>query len=376
MDDPERGRPVDADITTTTDGDRSTYVRQRTAHVDDILNTMADIVVQLDEQGTIRYTNGAVGDVLGYDGETLVGESVEYLFASPDANTELSSMLSSGEFVDRLLVEREITDVDAMFRTSDGDVLPTSLSASILEGPNGSFEGMVCVAKDISERRAAEERTEFLNSLLSHDIQNKLQIVQSYLEFLDLETVPDEQREYIEKAISGTTDATALIDRASAINRLDEGIETERIDLAAVVADAIDRHETLRRDRDVTVASEIEDGTAVRGFTLVTDLFANLIENALVHAEGSEIVIDAERRDGDVLVTVDDDGVGIPPDQRDQIFQTGFSTRDGSDGGRGMGLVRDIADACGGSVEATDSPLGGARFVVTLPQPTASSGIV
>jgi PAS domain S-box-containing protein len=355
------------DDPSVTGSDLSEFLQRRTAHVDEILDTMADVVLQLDETGTVQYTNDAVESVLGFEGDALVGNSIDYVFADPAANESLSDALSSGAFVDRLLAEREVTDMDAVFRTADGHAVPMSLSASVL-GADGGVDGIVCVAKDISERREARDRTEFLLSLLRHDVQNKLHLADSYLDLLlEDATLDADERTYVERAREGVGDAESLINRVDAMHRLDEEIETARLRLADIVDEAVKRHDALREKAGTAVEATVDERIHVTGNALLTELFANLVENAVRHSQGDRVEISAERRDGEVAVRVDDDGVGIPAEDRESVFERGFSTRDEDGSGRGMALVQQIAESCGGSVTATESPLGGARIVVTLP---------
>jgi len=98
---------------------------------------------------------------------------------------------------------------------------------------------------------------------------------------------------------------------------------------------------------------------------------ANLVDNAERHA-ADQVRIGVSARDGRAEVWVDDDGTGIPPDDRERVFER-FTRLDGSrardQGGTGLGLavVRSIAARHRGTVRVEDSPLGGARFVIDLP---------
>jgi signal transduction histidine kinase len=98
---------------------------------------------------------------------------------------------------------------------------------------------------------------------------------------------------------------------------------------------------------------------------------ANLIDNAERHAK-SQIRIETSRRAGCAELSVDDDGPGIPPADRDRVFER-FTRLDDSrardHGGSGLGLavVRSIVTRHRGRVWTEDSPLGGARFVIALP---------
>lgn len=342
-------------------------VRERTAYLENVMDTMADVLVKLDADGSIRFANDAAETVLGYDVDELRGKPVEYLFASPDANAELSAYLTSGELVEQLLADGSVADIETVFETVDGDAVPMSLSASMMQGEDGELDGLVLVAKDISERKAVEERAEFLHSLLRHDVQNKLHVTQGYLELLAETDLDDGQAEQLDRARQGVEDAFSVIKKVQAMHELGSEADRREVDLAAALRESVSRHEGLATREGLSVEMAVDSVTVEAG-DLVTELFANVVENALRHSDGSEVRITAEERPDEVAVHVDDDGVGIPADQRDDVFERGVSTRDVEDSGRGMALVRGIAETYGGSVTATDSPLGGARVTVTFPR--------
>jgi signal transduction histidine kinase len=159
-----------------------------------------------------------------------------------------------------------------------------------------------------------------------------------------------------------------LIDDLLALGRLDEqGIgSTGDVDLdELVLAEA-------RRPRRITVRAEITEAVRIEGnVSFLTRALRNLADNAERHASGEVAV--TLLRDGDqAIVHVDDDGLGLAPDQRVIVFDRFTRAdesrhRDGGGAGLGLAIVRQVAEAHGGRVVCTDSPLGGARFTVTLP---------
>jgi two-component system osmolarity sensor histidine kinase EnvZ len=97
---------------------------------------------------------------------------------------------------------------------------------------------------------------------------------------------------------------------------------------------------------------------------------ANLVNNAARHAR--TVTVDLERRPGQVVVLIDDDGPGIPEDKRAEVFRPFVrldSSRNPATGGTGLGLTiaRDIVRGHGGELQLEDAPLGGLRARVVLP---------
>ena len=96
----------------------------------------------------------------------------------------------------------------------------------------------------------------------------------------------------------------------------------------------------------------------------------NVVNNAIGHARN--VVVAAQRRDGAIEIVIDDDGPGIPPDQREAVFRPFYrmeGSRSRETGGTGLGLTiaRDVIRGHGGDIALDDSPMGGLRARLRLP---------
>jgi signal transduction histidine kinase len=148
------------------------------------------------------------------------------------------------------------------------------------------------------------------------------------------------------------------------------------VDVALVLRDAVSDLRPLAEARGGTLAVEVPD--ALRASVDVDGLLrvvANLVENALKYGPaGQRVTVGAESGPEGLRIRVDDEGPGIPEDERERIFER-FARldrdRNTSVGGTGLGLavVRETVALSGGRVHVEDAPGGGARFVVLLPQP-------
>lgn len=348
-------------------------VEERTAELGNVMDTMVDVLMKLGPDGRIQMVNQPIETIIGYEEAEVMGKPIDYIFADPSENEELSNMMTKGELLDVLISTGHVTDVEIYFSTRSGKTIPMSLSASIMEDSDGTISGIVCVAKDISERKEAEEEAEFLHSLLRHDLGNKLQVTEGYLDLLDAEELPERDREYAEDARNSIRDATELIENVRTLNRLDGNEGLRAVAVGEVVQNAIDRHADRRKDVDVAIKNEIDGIYRVAAGSLLKELFANLIENALVHSGGDRVRITAGESDGTVTVTVEDDGIGIPDDEKDRILEKGYKGAESTGSGLGMHLAARIAETYDGEFDVRDSDLGGARFDVTLPSATRTA---
>lgn len=161
-----------------------------------------------------------------------------------------------------------------------------------------------------------------------------------------------------------------LVDALLLLTRLDESpvIHQEAVDLDDLAFAEITR---LRAGGAVVDGSGIHAARVRGDVRLLGRLVRNLADNAARHAR-SAVAIGVLERDGQVLLTVDDDGPGVPAAERERVFERFVRldearARDAGGSGLGLAIVRAIAEAEGGSVGVEDSPLGGARFSVVLP---------
>jgi two-component system sensor histidine kinase PrrB len=162
----------------------------------------------------------------------------------------------------------------------------------------------------------------------------------------------------------------ALVEQLQALARGEAGPRTvEPLDLGEVADAAIASLRTRHPAAHVSLACP-EPGPVVRGDPDgVRAIFDNLLENAAVHGRpGGRVQVSVAARDGVAAVTVDDDGPGIPPAEREEVlrrFVRGTSAQ-GAGSGLGLAIVAAQAQLHGGSVELVDGPLGGLRAVVAL----------
>ena len=181
--------------------------------------------------------------------------------------------------------------------------------------------------------------------------------------------------------------ATSVDDLAGVVH--DEGLRMQELVDALLLLTRLDEQAALREDpvdlddlalaevRRLRAGGATVDGSGIRAARvrgdarLLGQLVRNLADNAARHAR-SAVAIGVTGRGAEVLLTVDDDGAGVPPDERERIFERFVRldearARDAGGSGLGLAIVRAIAEAEGGGVRVEDSPLGGARFSVVLP---------
>ena len=329
---------------------------ETTRFLDDVLDSMGEALLVVSPGGGIEEANPAATELFARDRDDLVGRQVDDLFSTgtrPFDDGE-ASLRTAGE---------------ATAVTTDGETVPVLFSAAHLssEGPRG--RRVVCVVRDITRRKRREtelqrqnDRLEEFASVVSHDLRNPLAVVQGNLDLARETGDPDHFRT-AERALDRIE---RLVDGLLGLARQGRTVGDARsVPLARVVDGAWRTVETpaatLRRDGELGTVCGDEDR--------LRQAFENLFRNAVTHG-GSEVTVTVGRLADDRGFYLEDDGPGVPAEDRDEVFSYGYST-DESGTGFGLAIVRTIVEAHGWDVSLADRDAGGARFEIrTVPTTT------
>jgi signal transduction histidine kinase/nitrogen fixation-related uncharacterized protein len=238
-----------------------------------------------------------------------------------------------------------------------------------------AVEGMLARIGDEQQRtRAALESARDFAAVASHELRTPLTAMRTNLEVLSTLDMTDEQRkEVIADVIRTQSRIEATL---SALERLAQGELTTVADFVPVdITELLDRaaHDAMRNYPNLEVS--LASSTTVlmvgmpAGLRLVID---NAITNAVKHGGATEIRLAAISSVDGVEITVDDNGLGVPEEERAAVFDrfSRGSTASRSGSGLGLALVAQQAEIHGGTATLQTSPMGGARLLLRLPPPT------
>jgi signal transduction histidine kinase len=222
-------------------------------------------------------------------------------------------------------------------------------------------------------QRSADSRANLMQAL-AHDIRNPLTVIRGFSLTLQQGTVkePGQQRVLLGRIAAQADSLLRLTTDLLGAARLEEtGLRRVPTDLSQVVREAAAAVDTAGRPLAVDAAHVMAEVDAVR----VRRIVENLIVNAVRHTPPSTpIWVRLEALDGDVLLTVDDAGTGVPPELREQIFDP-FRKGPGSEGtGLGLSLVARFAAEHGGRAWVEERAGGGASFRVLLRRHATNPG--
>lgn len=215
-----------------------------------------------------------------------------------------------------------------------------------------------------------------LSSAISHELRTPIARIRFALEMLTGSEPPDERERLVRMVADDLDELDNLIDSSLTYSRFEREqpeLHLSSVDIARWIEEQVEGMRILGGALDITVDCErVPPGQQVElDLKSMPYALVNLLRNAIRYAR-SRIRVSAEVADGRILVHVDDDGIGIPPEERQRVFHA-FTrldrSRDRTTGGYGLGLaiVRLVLEQHGGSAQADASPLGGARFTLGWP---------
>jgi signal transduction histidine kinase len=218
---------------------------------------------------------------------------------------------------------------------------------------------------------------------MAHELRNPLVPIRNALEIMrlskDQAMIVESSRAMIERQIK---QIVRLIDDLLDVARISRGtiqLRKEQVEVSRVVADAVEscRSQIDRAGHLLTVSLPADTIFVDADPTRLTQILLNLLDNAIKYTEpGGRISLTVACDDGDVVLRVNDTGLGIPADMIDRVFE--FFTQvsrspDGPQSGLGIGLalVKTLVQLHGGSVEVRSAgPRQGSEFIVRLPLAT------
>ena len=312
-------------------------------------------IFMLDADGHVVTWPAPAAALYGHDAAAIVDRHVRMLFADDEGEADSNSLPE--EFFAK--PRSESAEFEHWHRRADGSVFWGTLTLSPLW--NGEFQGYAAISQDTTTKKEYERMLERQNDrlkeftdILAHDLRNPLNVIEGNLTLYE-ETGDEEHLE----TIDDTTDRMAqLVEDLLRVARQGNVVtDPEPTDIGEVV-DAAWQGTDLAADATLgydTVRSVSSDPERLR------ELFENLFRNSVDHG-GDDVTVRVGPLDTGFFI--EDDGQGIPDDDKAEVFDHGFTTRDEGHG-YGLSVVRTIVNAHGWDVVATDADGGGARFEVT-----------
>ncbi len=352
-----------------------------------IFQNVAAGIALLNPEGRYLEINDKWAEMLGYSKGEVIGKTFGEMTFPEDREESLQRLKKlAANNVEGYRIEKR-------YLRKDGSVFWGDLSVTRILDREGRIEALIAVILDISDAKTTEEQLKKANRELegfaytvSHDLRSPLTAIIGFAEFLnsgDRTTFDPQDRECISEIEKSGRRMLSLMEDLlvlAKVGKLEcpaEPADTDRIveGVLAELSKSYDNAEKLIRCSCLPKVRIPE--------TLLSQLFLNLIGNALHYAGGTGKAIEVvgERKGRRVTYTVRDHGPGIPEEERSRIFEVfyrGASGRQTKGTGIGLAIVQKIAQLYGGHAWVEETPGGGSTFLVILrdeePAPEGKEG--
>lgn len=317
-----------------------------------LVENLNDAVYSIDSKGIVTYVSPIILKLTGYDPETMTGRSYLEFVAEEDRQNIVQRF--------KEIHEGAVMILEWRMRKEDG-AIGWVLTSSVPIFRNGIFFGIQGTITDISERKKAEialqeasRKLHLLNSVTRHDIRNKLLALTVYLSELQESLEDPKLLEYVGKSITSVKAVASQVEFTKEYQTLGE--EASRwLKIASFLPETTcPRIDITREIADIEIFAD----------PMLRIVFQNLCDNAVRHGvHVKEVRVYSHITLEGLVLTWEDNGVGIPIPEKERIFERGY----GKNTGFGLFLVREILGITGITIRETGEPGTGARFEICVP---------
>jgi len=345
------------------------------SRIDQIIGALPDAVVVLDEDDLIVDWLASAERIFGWPAGEAIGKNISMLLGIPVA----AGKESSKPFKDLQIKALNLSEV--LVRSKEGAevwicVVP---GEPAVLAPAGNQR--VIVLRDVTRQKRIDKAKVEVISSVAHELRSPLTSIKGFASTLVNRW--DQFEDDVKKRLLGTINNDAdrvnrLIAELLDVTRLEEGrleLRKQAVEIPSIASRVLENLGDLAANHAMRTDFPAAFPVVLADSDKVEQVLTNLVENALKYTEKGEIVVNGTAETGRIKIAVSDQGGGIPPDQRLQVFEKFFRRGDPTTGvptspGSGLGLYisRGLVEAHGGAIWVEDAVgSGGSVFAFTLP---------
>ncbi|RMH01455.1 MAG: PAS domain-containing protein [Chloroflexi bacterium] len=314
----------------------------------------------------------------------LINRAMERIFnikAQEVINRHVADVIDS-EILVKALTAGEEHMRNLEIRTEDGRIFYTNASAIISN--DGQALGRVAVLHDITHFKEIDELKSDFVQTVSHDLRGPLTFMRGYATMIPMVgELNDKQKEYMDKILSGIDQMAKLVNDLLDLGRIEAGVELQcvPVDVHTLLTDIAEEYWQHAHLNGIQIEVNAPENIILEGDkALIKQAITNLVSNGLKYAPNSgRMVLQAEQRNGEVIISVQDNGPGIPKEDQMRLFEKFYRARQrGTEkikgSGLGLAIVKSIAERHGGRVWVHSQQGKGSTFYIALPLQQAKNG--
>jgi PAS domain S-box-containing protein len=340
------------------------------AWIEQLLNSIVEGMITLDSQNRITFASAAMGKIIGYEPDSLIGQKVDSVFLPMEGEVTFSAQLPDAGQQRRVSV-----------KLKNGQEMLLSISKANLIPPEVNSANRALVIRDVTNEEYIHRLLGDFMANVTHEFRTPLAALEASSELL-LDNLHSLSHAEIEELLTslnlGIINLQTLIDNLIEAASIEAGrfkVQIQDVPFESILHEAREMIEPLVQKYGLKLVSKpVKKSVHVLADQRRTvQVLVNLLSNAIKHSpEHGTIQINYSMRDGTLRIEVVDEGGGVPLDQRKALFRrfahletTNERARQGA--GLGLSVVKAIIEAQQGEVGITDLPDGGNSFWFTLP---------
>lgn len=372
-------RPVRALEQESIDHLRKTLMDER-LRSEGLISAIDDGIVIISKEGIVRHANKQFLQMIDLRPSEMIDKP--YLDIASKRVRIVSSSSSTPQIGQNIAevfrTGKPMTiDAETIEYLDRGGQLDLSISVLPLKNEDDEINVVMLIARDITKLMDVQRMKDDFISLASHELRTPATVISGYADLLlnpMFGDLTEKQRHYATRAKESTTLLVDLVNDMLDMSRLESGRRPnspEEVDISAVITEVIQSKQALQQSKGVTVRYDHTKQIAVVDKDRLRQLLEQLLANAIVFTPtGGEVTIEVTKHASDVQVSVSDQGLGIPEQKRQVIFEKFTKLDDsGEISGTGLGLAicKKITQDWGGTIAVHAKKTGGSEFNFTIP---------
>lgn len=344
-----------------------------------LLQSMTEGVFAVDQNLNIILFNHAAQKITGLDKDQVLNQNIDQtikLFTKDDRLVPLSEYANQDESK-----RNELWNTGLIFK-SGSNLVYLSLSVSPVRFAEGQ-SGWIITAHDKTQEQQLEAMKLDFVSMAAHELRTPLTTIKGYISMIQqsetMNKLDDTEKDILNRALNSSIRLNKLIENLLIVSKIEKqevNLNLEPVKLNELAKSSVEEYQVLANEKKLKlffVPPEQPIPEIKADSSRITEVFSNLIGNAIHYTDQGEIKVSVRRENNQVITSIQDTGKGIPKEALPHLFTKFFRVKstlvEGKSKGTGLGLYisKNIIDGHGGKIWVESEPDKGSTFYFSLP---------